>query len=52
MITDAFMTLSVPGRTLELGTHLADVYPDALRDPAQKHAKILIDPSSRAATPG
>jgi hypothetical protein len=34
LITDAFMTLSLPGRVLALGTHLADPYPDALREPS------------------
>jgi hypothetical protein len=33
VITDAFMTLSLPGRVLALGTHLDDPYPDALREP-------------------
>ncbi len=28
------MTLSLPGRVLALGTHLAEPYPDALREPA------------------
>jgi hypothetical protein len=34
LITDSFMTLSLPGRVLALGTHLAEPYPDALREPA------------------
>jgi len=34
LITDSFMTLSLPGRVLTLGTHLAEPYPDALREPA------------------
>jgi hypothetical protein len=27
------MVLSLPGRVLALGTHLADAYPESLRDP-------------------
>jgi hypothetical protein len=34
LITDSFMTLSLPGRVLALGTHLAEPYPEALREPA------------------
>ena len=34
VITDSFMVLSLPGRTLALGTHLADEYPEPLREPA------------------
>ena len=33
VITDSFMVLSLPGRVLALGTHLADAYPEALREP-------------------
>lgn len=33
LITDSFMTLSLPGRVLALGTHLPDRYPDELREP-------------------
>jgi hypothetical protein len=33
VITESFMVLSLPGRVLALGTHLADAYPDVLRDP-------------------
>ena len=32
-ITESFMVLSLPGRVLALGTHLADAYPAVLRDP-------------------
>jgi hypothetical protein len=34
VITESFMVLSLPGRVLALGTHLADAYPEALREPA------------------
>ena len=34
LITDSFLVLSLPGRVLALGTHLADEYPDVLREPA------------------
>jgi hypothetical protein len=33
VVTESFMTLSLPGRVLTLGTHLADAYPDGLADP-------------------
>jgi hypothetical protein len=33
VITEAFLVLSLPERVLALGQHLADEYPDALRDP-------------------
>jgi len=33
VVTESFMTLSLPGRVLILGTHLADAYPDGLADP-------------------
>jgi hypothetical protein len=39
VITDSFMVLAVPDRVLALGTHLADPYPDALRDP--RHEELL-----------
>jgi hypothetical protein len=34
VITESFMVLSLPGRVLALGAHLDDVYPEALREPA------------------
>jgi hypothetical protein len=34
VITGSFMVLSLPGRVLALGMHLADVYPEELREPA------------------
>jgi hypothetical protein len=33
-ITESLMVLSLPGRALALGTHLADAYPEALVEPA------------------
>jgi hypothetical protein len=33
VITESLMTLSLPGRVLALGTHLADAYPEALVEP-------------------
>ena len=35
LITESFMTLSLPGRVLALGTHLPDEYPEPLHEPAQ-----------------
>ena len=34
VITEALMVLSLPGRVLALGMHLADEYPEALREPS------------------
>jgi hypothetical protein len=34
VITESLMVLSLPGRVLALGTHLADGYPEALVEPA------------------
>jgi hypothetical protein len=34
VITESFMVMSLPGRVLALGTHLADEYPEPLREPA------------------
>lgn len=34
VITESLMVLSLPGRVLSLATHLADPYPDVLREPA------------------
>jgi hypothetical protein len=42
VITDSFMVLTLPGRTLALGTHLADEYPEALRDPADLELMELL----------
>jgi hypothetical protein len=33
VISDCLLTLSLPGRVLALGTHLADAYPEVLREP-------------------
>jgi hypothetical protein len=41
-ITGAFMTLSLPGRTLALGAHLADEFPEALREPADPELAELL----------
>lgn len=51
VITESFMVLSLPGRVLALGTHLADAYPDALREPADAGLTELLarfepDPSA------
>ena len=42
VITDSFMVLSLPGRVLDLGTHLADPYPDALREPGDTELTALL----------
>jgi hypothetical protein len=42
VITESFMFLSLPGRVLALGTHLADVYPEALRHPARAELTELL----------
>ena len=42
VITDSFMVLSLPGRTLALGTHLADEYPEPLREPADAELTELL----------
>jgi hypothetical protein len=34
LITESFLTLSLPGRVLGLGAHLPDAYPEPLREPA------------------
>jgi hypothetical protein len=36
------MVLSLPGRTLALGTHLADAYPEDLRQPADRELIELL----------
>ena len=41
-ITDSFMVLSLPGRVLALGTHLADAYPDLLAEPADPELNELL----------
>jgi hypothetical protein len=38
-ITGAFLVLSLPGRVLALGTHLADAYPEALLKP--RNAELI-----------
>lgn len=42
VITESLMVLSLPGRVLALGTHLADEYPDALREPADAELVELL----------
>ncbi len=42
VITDSFMVLSLPGRTLALGTHLPDEYPEPLREPADAELTELL----------
>ena len=42
VITESFMVLSVPDRILALGTHLADPYPDALREPRDEELLELL----------
>jgi hypothetical protein len=42
VITESFMVLSLPGRVLALGTHLADEYPEALREPADAELTELL----------
>jgi hypothetical protein len=42
VVTDAFMTLSLPGRTLALGTHLVDELPDWLREPTDPELAQLL----------
>jgi hypothetical protein len=41
-ITESLMVLSLPGRVLALGTHLADAYPEVLREPADTDLKELL----------
>ena len=36
------MVLSLPGRVLALGTHLADAYPEVLREPANAELTELL----------
>ena len=42
VITESFMTLSLPGRVLALGTHLTDAYPKALEEPADADLTELL----------
>jgi hypothetical protein len=41
-ITESFMVLSLPGRVLALGTHLADAYPDSLAEPVESELQELL----------
>jgi hypothetical protein len=41
-ITESLMTLSLPGRVLALGTHLADAYPEPLREPVNTELTELL----------
>jgi hypothetical protein len=41
-ITASFMTLALPGRTLALGRHLEDEYPENLREPADPELAELL----------
>jgi hypothetical protein len=41
-ISDCLMVLSLPGRVLALGTHLADPYPEALLEPALPELSELL----------
>ena len=42
VITESFLVLSLPGRVLALGTHLADAYPEALAEPADSELNELL----------
>ena len=42
VISDCLLTLSLPGRVLALGTHLADAYPEVLREPASEDLTELL----------
>ena len=42
VITDSFLVLSLPGRVLALGAHLADEYPEALRKPVDAELRELL----------
>ena len=44
VITESFLTLSLPGRVLELGVHLPDEYPDPLREPADAELIAFLEP--------
>ena len=41
-ITESFMVMSLPERVLALGAHLADAYPEELREPTDAELKELI----------
>ena len=41
-ITDSLLILTLPGRVLALGTHLADAYPDTLAEPADSELNELL----------
>jgi hypothetical protein len=41
-ITDSLLILTLPGRVLALGTHLADAYPKALAEPADSELNELL----------
>jgi hypothetical protein len=42
VVTDALMTLSLPGRVLWLGSHLDEPFPDTLREPAEPELVELL----------
>jgi len=41
-ITESLMVMSLPGRVLALGTHLADPYPEVLREPTESELVGLL----------
>ena len=41
-ITDSLMVMTLPGRVLTLGTHLADAYPEVLDEPADAELTELL----------
>jgi hypothetical protein len=49
VITESFLTLSLPGRVLELGAHLPDEFPDSLREPADVELTAFLHPLEPAA---
>jgi hypothetical protein len=52
LITESFLTLSLPGRVLALGTHLPDDYPEPLNEPAEAELVAFleeVEPSPPAA---
>jgi hypothetical protein len=42
VITESFLVMSLPGRVLALGRHLADAYPDELREPTDADLTELL----------
>src|SRR6185312_3190266 len=42
VVSESFLVLSLPGRVLALGTHLADEYPEALREPSVADLTALL----------